>query len=156
MRILLIASLFITPAFAQENIQNLELTKEFNFDTDIGISDWQTTRLWGNDTLINGEQQYFVPTQDNPEFGYDPFSFDGETLTISAIPTPDELKENLPPACSEIDPSGNDRCQFLSGALSSHDRFGFLYGYVEGRMKVGGTPGMLSSFYLYKILDGNV
>ena len=133
---------------------NLAFSDEFE-GASLDLTKWQTGLTWGDAVIINGEQQYFVPTQDDPEFGYDPFSFDGETLTISAIPTPDELKENLPPACSEIDPTGNERCLFLSGALSSHDRFGFLYGYVEGRMKVGATPGMLSSFYLYHRYTGS-
>jgi len=122
--------------------------------TSIDETKWQTELTWKDSIIINGEQQYFVRTQDDPEFGYDPFSFDGEQLTISAIPTPDDLRDKLPEVCDVDDPTGNERCQFLSGALSSHDRFGFIYGFVEGRMKVGATPGMLSSFYLYHRYKG--
>ncbi|MFT6639638.1 MAG: beta-glucanase (GH16 family) [Flavobacteriaceae bacterium] len=54
-----------------------------------------------------------------------------------------------------MDPTGLDRCEFLSGALSTHDRFQFIYGYTEGRFKVSGVPGALSSFYLYHRYAGN-
>ena len=134
-----------------------EFDMVFNDEFDgvaIDPTKWQTELTWQDTIIINGEQQYFVRTQNDPEFGYDPFSFDGDVMTISAIPTPAELQENLPPVCDVEDPTGNERCLFLSGALSSHDRFGFLYGYVEGRMKVGGTPGMLSSFYLFHRFRG--
>lgn len=150
--------------FAQRN--DLSRTNFFLDEFDLVFADefdgnsldpdkWQTELTWQDSTIINGEQQYFVRIQAQPDFGYDPFSFDGEALTISAIPTPDNLQSKLPTVCFEADPTGNERCQFLSGALSSHDRFGFLYGYVEGRMKVGGTAGMLSSFYLYHRYKGS-
>ena len=129
-----------------------EFTMVFNDEfngTSVDATKWQTELTWQDNFIINGEQQYFVRTQANPNFGYDPFSFDGDDLTINAIPVPDDLRENLPPICDEEDPTGNDRCEFLSGALSTYDRFQFIYGYVEGRMKVGGVSGMLSSFYLY-------
>jgi beta-glucanase (GH16 family) len=43
---------------------------------------------------------------------------------------------------------------FLSGALSSHNKFNMTYGYVEGRMKTSGISGALSSFYLYHRYPG--
>jgi len=117
-------------------------------------SKWQTGLVWGDTRIINGEQQYFVNTQEQPGFGYNPFKFENGDLVIEAIKTPDTFRDSLPPVCEEEDPFGVDRCEFLSGALSSHDRFGMTYGFVEGRMKVGGTPGMLSSFYLYHRYPG--
>lgn len=157
---------FKTPddRFAQNNdlseprffLDEFDLVFNDEFDgTSLDPTKWQTELTWEDTVIINGEQQYFVRTQNDPEFGYDPFSFDGDVLTISAIPVPDELRENLPPVCDEVDPTGNDRCEFLSGALSSHDRFGFLYGYVEGRMKTSGTSGALSSFYLFNRFPGS-
>lgn len=149
--------------FAQNNdlsdtrffLDEFDLVFRDEFDgVSVDPTKWQTELTWQDSIIINGEQQYFVRTQADPEFGYDPFSFDGDVMTISAIPTPAQLQAKLPPVCDVQDPTGNERCQFLSGALSSHDRFGFLYGYVEGRMKVGGTPGMLSSFYLYHRYKG--
>jgi len=133
---------------------DLVFTDEFN-GTAIDADKWHTGLTWGDTRVINGEQQYFVNTQDNPEFGYDPFEFTGESLVINAVPIPDELRAKLPAVCDEVDPTGLDRCEFLSGALSSHDKFQFIYGYTEGRFKVSGTPGALSSFYLYHRYAGN-
>jgi beta-glucanase (GH16 family) len=127
---------------------DLVFSDEFNGDS-IDASKWNTSLTWGDSRIINGEQQYFVNTQGNPDFGYDPFSFTGESMVINAIPITDQLRTNLPAVCDEVDPTGLDRCEFLSGALSSHDKFQFIYGYTEGRFKVSGTPGALSSFYLY-------
>ncbi len=127
---------------------------EFNGDS-IDQSKWNTSLTWGDNRIINGEQQYFVNAQRDTDFGFDPFKFNGNSLIIEAIPTPAAQEANLPPVCDEPDPTGNERCLFLSGALSSHDLFGMTYGYVESRMKVGGESGMLSSFYLYHRYAGD-
>ena len=120
---------------------------------------WNSSLRGGSSTFINGEQQYFVDTLDSPSVDYDPFSFDGEGLTITAVRTPPELVPGLPEGCFETDPVlANDptrqRCEFLSGALSSHDRMQFVYGYVEGRIKASAVPGALSSFYLLNRYPG--
>ncbi len=115
---------------------------------------WNTSLVWGDNEIINGEQQYFVPVQTSPDFGYNPFKLSNSILTIEAIPTPTELESKLPSECSADDPFGKDRCAFLSGALSTHDKFRMTYGYVEARMKTSGTSGALSSFYLYHRFPG--
>ena len=125
----------------------------------IDPSKW-TTGLIAADSIVNGEQQFFVNTQEQPDFGYDPFTFTGDSLIIEAIPVPDELRSSLPPVCDEPDPSGVDRCEFLSGALSSHStdgssNFQFLYGYAEARLRVSDSVGALSSFYLFHRFPGN-
>ncbi len=132
----------------------LVFSDEFNGD-EIDDTKWNTGLTWGDSRIINGEQQYFVNTQENPDFGYDPFTFTGESMIINASPVTDELRANLPPVCDEIDATGLDRCEFLSGAISTHDKFQFIYGYTEGRFKVSGVPGALSSFYLYHRYAGN-
>jgi len=130
---------------------------EFDGDT-IDDTKWTTGLVWGDSRIINGEQQYFVNTQLQPDFGYNPFNLTGDSLIIEAIPVPDSLRQSLPPVCEEADPTGLDRCEFLSGALSSHgpsnSKYGFIYGYTEARMRVSGTPGALSSFYLYHRYPG--
>lgn len=115
---------------------DLILDEDFNgaeLDPDL----WNTRLTWGPDVTINGENQYFVDIMNEPNFGYDPFEFNGSTLTIRATPTPASLLDDA-----------NDQ-RYLSGALSSYDKFGFTYGYVESRIRVSGTYGMLSTFYLY-------
>jgi len=127
--------------------------------SEIDPNKWSTTLTWRQEeqNIINGEMQYFVDTQSDPDFGYNPFVMTGETLKISAIKTPPELSEK---ALGQ---------PFLSGALSTHedksgqldsngnlinDKFGTTYGYVEGRIKVGTVPGMLTSFYLFRRWEG--
>lgn len=127
---------------------DLVFSDEFNGES-LDPDKWQSRLVWGDSRIVNGEQQYLVDIQAYPDFGYDPFSFTGDSIVINAIPVPDALKEKLPSVCDEGDPDDPARCQFLSGGLSSHDRFQFIYGYTEGRFKVSGTPGALSSFYLY-------
>ena len=136
-------------------LDKFDLVFEDNFDgPTLDSTKWNSGLTWGDTRIINGEQQYFVNTQAQPDFGYNPFKFENGDLIIEAIPTPDELVGSLPPVCDEVDPFGVDRCEFLSGALSSHDKFGITYGYVEGRMKVGSVAGMLSSFYMYHRYPG--
>jgi len=115
----------------------LVFADEFN-GSSLDSTKWNTVLTWGNSETINGEKQYFVDTQADPDFGYDPFKFTGNTLSIEGIETPAALK------AAALDQP------FLSGALSSHDKFGFTFGYTEGRMKVGGKSGQLSSFYLFR------
>ena len=154
--------------FAQRNdlsetrffLDEFATTFEDDFDgTSLDDTKWTTGLVWGDTRIINGEQQYFVNTQERPGFGYDPFSFTGDSLVIEAVPVPDELRSNLPPICDEPDPTGLDRCEFLSGALSTHNsdgtsKYQFLYGYTEARIKVSDSDGALSSFYLFHRYPG--
>ncbi|MFK8082027.1 MAG: family 16 glycosylhydrolase [Granulosicoccus sp.] len=142
-----------SPQFFLNNGFQLVFQDEFN-GTSLDLEKWQTRLTWGDETIINGEQQYFVNTQDDPDFGYDPFKFTGESLIIEAIPVPDELRANLPDSCDDGSRPDVDECEFLSGALSSFDRYSHLYGYTEGRFKVSGAPGALSTFYLYHRYKG--
>jgi len=132
---------------------DLVFEDEFNGPV-VDANKWQTQLTWGDTRIINGEQQYFVHTQAEDSIPVNPFRFGqaatGEsTLTIESVPLPQEFSDELPPVCFEPDPFNVERCQFLSGALSSHDRFGITYGYIEGRMKVSDAFGALSSFYMY-------
>jgi len=132
----------------------LVFSDEFNA-LELDADKWSTSLTFRQEdqNIINGEMQYFVDTQRDPDFGYDPFILNGETLTISAIRTPPELLDR---ALGQ---------EFLSGALSTHhlragqlddagqlinDKFATTYGYVEGRIRVGTVSGMLTSFYLFR------
>lgn len=125
---------------------------EFN-GSEINDELWNTQLLWGDEIIINNEQQYFVNTQQDPDFGYDPFKLDDSILSIEAIPVPDDLVANLPEAC-DIENEFRPRCQFLSGALATQDKFNMTFGYLEARIKTGGISGALSSFYLYHRYKG--
>ena len=97
---------------------------------------WNTSYLWGTDLFINSEEQYYVDTKNQPDFGYNPFKLNGETLTIEAIRTPDNLREK---ALGQ---------PYLSGVITSYDSFQFTYGYVEARAKVPYGQGYWSAFWL--------
>ena len=120
----------------------LVFDEDFN-GSELDASKWNSRLVWGPDVTINGEQQYFVDTLNEPDFGYDPFEFTGSTLKIVANKTPPALLARA---------NGQ---RYLSGALSSFDKFGFTYGYTESRMRVSGVFGALSSFYLYHRYPGD-
>jgi beta-glucanase (GH16 family) len=136
-------------------IDKFQLVFEDDFDgTSIDRTRWNTSLLWGDQTIINQEQQYFVDSQNKVDFGYDPFNIANSILSIEAVPTPETLKSSLPDVCHEFDDPARPRCAFLSGALSTHDKFNLTFGYVEARMKTSGIAGALSSFYLYHRYPG--
>ena len=113
----------------------LVFSDEFNGNT-LDASKWNTSYLWGTDLFINSEEQYYVDIVNDPDFGFNPFTFDGENLTINSIKTPPELSEkalNQP---------------YLSGVITSYDAFKFTYGYVETRAKVMFGKGYWPAFWL--------
>ena len=113
----------------------LIFTDEFR-GTSIDDTKWNTALAWGADFVIYNQQQYYVDVQNNPDFGFNPFSLDGEVLTISAIQTPDELRA-----------AANEQ-SWLSGVLASNDKFEFQYGYIEARVDVEEGRGIWPSFWM--------
>lgn len=109
--------------------------EEFNTST-LDFDRWNSAYLWGKDLVINSEEQYYVDVENEPEFGFNPFKLNGETLTIEAIRTPDNLREKA---------NGQP---YLSGVLTSYDSFQFTYGYVETRAKLPFGKGFWSAFWL--------
>lgn len=97
---------------------------------------WNSSYRWGANWIINNERQYYVDHINKPYFGYNPFEFDGEHLTISAIRTPDWLRDaaiNQP---------------YLSGALTTFNKFSMKYGFIEMRAKLPRGRGLWSAFWL--------
>lgn len=117
------------------NDYELVFSDEFT-GSSIDASKWNTSYLWGDDLVINNELQHYVDVNNEPDFGYNPFSFDGENLIISTIRTPSELLEKA---------NGQ---QYLSGVITSYDAFKFTYGYVEARAQVPVGKGYWPAFWL--------
>ena len=113
----------------------LVFSDEFNGNS-LDTSKWNTAYLWGADLVINNEEQYYVDVNNDPDFGFNPFSFDGENLSITSIRTPEALK---PQALNQ---------PYLSGVITSYDAFKFTYGYVETRAKVPYGKGFWPAFWL--------
>ena len=123
---------------------------------------WQGQLRWDGDwngeryeyRRINGEHQFYVnPISDDQEMldtvvpTYNPFEFDGERLAIRAIPNPFKRGERgLPfgPLKSMI-----VQQDFLSGAMSTYDKFSQKYGYFEARIKIPNHVGTFPAFWLY-------
>lgn len=122
----------------KENILDgyeLVFSDEFN-GSELDSSKWVTQYLWGDELVINSEEQHYVDIQNKPDFGYNPFSFDGESITISSIETPDELRDKA---------FGQ---KYLSGMFTSYDAFKFTYGYVETRVQLPYGQGLWPAFWL--------
>ena len=113
----------------------LAFSDEFN-GSSLDESKWSTRFLWGPDKTINNEVQYYVDTLNKPQFGYDPFLFDGQHLTIRGVPTPSHLKAKA-----------NNK-PYLSGIITSYDSFKFTYGYAEVRAKMPFGRGLWPAFWL--------
>lgn len=114
---------------------NLIFSEEFqNFSLD--TSKWNSSYRWGPNLIINSESQYYVDVINNPGFGHSPFEFDGENVTITAVPTPDYLRDSA------------RQQNYLSGNLSSHNKFNMRYGYVEMRAKLPTGRGLWPAFWL--------
>lgn len=133
----------------EEPVQGIDLSgyslimaDEFQGEA-IDVSRWKTAYEWGPDLIINGEQQYYIDAENQPGFGHEPFVLDGETLTIQARRTPDELLSTA---------NGQP---WLSGVLSSATRFEVQYGYIEARVDLPEGTGLWPAFWmLASDLDG--
>ena len=125
------------PSTTGVDLSDYELifSDEFN-GQELDSLKWSTALPWGSDLIINGELQYYIDIQQNPDIGYNPFSFDGEALIINATPTPDHLKS-----------SANDQ-SYLSGTISSAEKFDMTFGYIEARMDFPVGTGLWPAFWM--------
>jgi len=113
----------------------LVFADEFTGD-ELDTSRWKSALEWGPDLVINGEQQYYIDALGDPGFGATPFSLDGDALTIRATRTPESLRARA-----------NEQ-PWLSGVLSSADRFDMRYGYIETRVDLPEGVGTWPAFWL--------
>jgi len=114
---------------------NLVFSDEFNtYSLDKGK--WNSSYRWGPGWTINGEKQYYIDRINNPDFGHSPFEFDGSHMTISAVRTPEHLK------------SSANWQPYLSGALTTYNKFKMKYGFVEMRAQLPKGRGLWSAFWL--------
>ncbi len=104
--------------------------------TSIDQSKWNTALAWGPDLIIFDQMQYYIDLQNAPEFGYNPFNLNGEELRITAIETPDNLR-----AAANEQP-------WLSGVLTTAEKFDFTYGYIETRIDTQEGRGVWPAFWM--------
>ncbi len=120
----------------------LVFSDEFN-NYSLDSSKWNSKYRWGPGWTINGEKQYYVDRINNPDFGHSPFEFDGNHMTITAVKTPEHLRS-----------SANWK-PYLSGALTTYNKFKMKYGYVEMRAKLPKGRGLWSAFWLLHQKDND-
>jgi len=113
----------------------LVFSDEFN-QYKLDSSKWISRYRWGPRQVINNEKQYYVDRISNPDFGHSPFEFDGKHLTITAIKTPEHLR------------SSANWQPYLSGALTTFNKFKMKYGYLEMRAKFPKGKGIWPAFWL--------
>jgi len=118
------------------DLSQFELTfsDEFN-GAEINEEKWNTS-LFGPETVIFEQLQYYVDTQDPDETIPSPFVFDGEHLSIVASTTPDDLRNDV---------NGQ---RYLSGILTTRERFTMRYGYVETRVDLPAGRGTWPSLWM--------
>lgn len=114
---------------------DLVFNDEFNA-LELDATKWNTAMAWGTDLVINDEQQFYVDTQANPSSEFNPFSFDGESLIISADATPDSMIGVV-----------NEQ-NFVSGALTTLGKYDLSYGYIEARIDVPEGVGLWPSLWM--------
>ncbi len=119
---------------------NLVFSDDFN-GYSLDSSKWNSSYRWGADLIINNESQYYVDTLNQPDFGHSPFEFNGEHLTITATRTPDWLRDSA------------RQQEYLSGALTTHNKFTMRYGYVEMRAQLPSGRGLWPAFWLLHNTD---
>ena len=140
---------------------DLVFSDEFN-GSSVNSYRWNTQLRWDGEfngeryehRVINGEDQFYVnvnsPDQahlDTIVPVYNPFEFDGSRLAIRAVRNP--LKQTQ--GNRSFGPLRDMVAQqtFLSGAISTYDKFTQKYGYFEARIKIPNHVGTFPAFWLH-------
>lgn len=104
--------------------------------------------------IINGEHQFYVNTlSDDKEHlekvatVYNPFQFDGSRLAIRAKRNPLKTSNNKATFGSLTEMVSQQ--EFLSGAITSYDKFSTKYGLFEARIKIPSHTGTFPAFWLH-------
>ncbi|MFT6641322.1 MAG: hypothetical protein ACJAUZ_002326, partial [Flavobacteriaceae bacterium] len=123
---------------------------------------WNTGLRWDGEhngdryeyRVINGEDQFYVNifSEDEQHIrevtpSHNPFEFDGSRMAIRAIRNP--LKTNN----GELNYGSMRQIvtqqNFLSGVITTHDKFSQKYGYFEARIKIPSHVGSFPAFWLF-------
>lgn len=139
----------------------LAFSDEFN-GYNLNSNKWNTQLRWDGEyngeryeyRVINSENQFYVNIYsndqehlDNVAPTYNPFEFDGSRLAIRAIRNPLNLNNNN----ADHGPLNSivTQQEFLSGAISTYDKFTQKYGYFEARIKIPSQVGSFPAFWLH-------
>jgi len=149
-----------TPGASRDGYE-LVFSDEFNGNS-LNPARWNTQLRWDGEwngeryeyRVINGEDQFYVNTlsEDQEHLNtvvpqHNPFEFNGSRLGIRAVRNP--LKQwngnRTHGPMRDIVPQQT----FLSGAISTFDKFHQRYGYFEARMRIPNATGSFPAFWLH-------
>jgi beta-glucanase (GH16 family) len=139
----------------------LVFSDEFN-GTALNPYRWHSQLRWDGEwngeryeyRIINGEDQFYVNVlSPDPEHQreivpvYNPFKFNGSTLRIQAARNPlrNRVRTRTHGKLDDI----VVQQPFLSGAISTHEKFAQKYGYFEARIKIPSHVGTFPAFWLF-------
>ncbi|ASJ72895.1 glycoside hydrolase family 16 protein [Granulosicoccus antarcticus] len=148
------------PEVYQHSGYELVFSDEFN-GTALNPFRWSSQLRWDGEfngeryeyRVINGEDQFYVNVlsedQEHQESivpVYNPFQFDGSTLSIRAVKNPlqTSTKKLTYGSLKQI----SSQQTFLSGAISTHEKFSQKFGYFEARIKIPSANGTFPAFWL--------
>jgi len=140
---------------------DLVFSDEFN-GSSLNPARWNAQLRWDGEfngeryeyRVINGENQFYVNTLSEDEehrntiaTEYDPFEFDGSRLAIRAIRNPFKTSDEKISYGALADVLSQQ--EFLSGALTTYDKFSRRYGMFEARIKIPSHVGTFPAFWLH-------
>jgi len=149
------------PEVFQKDGYELSFSDEFE-GTAINPYRWNTGLRWDGEfngeryeyRVVNGEDQLYVNINSADEEhrrdivpSHNPFEFNGTQLSIRAIKNP--LKNNngdLP--YGSLDEIAAQQT-FLSGAITTHDKFSQKFGIFEARIRIPSHIGTFPAFWLF-------
>lgn len=139
----------------------LSFSDEFN-GSSLNPNRWNTQLRWDGEfngeryeyRVVNGEDQFYVNIF-SPDGGHkdtvvplhNPFEFNGSRLAIRAVKNPAKLWDGNAGHGDLY--SMLSQQTFLSGAISTYDKFTQKYGYFEARIKIPGHVGAFPAFWLH-------
>lgn len=139
----------------------LVFSDEFNGDR-LSPTRWNTQLRWDGSfngeryeyRTVNGEDQFYVNifSEDQNHLdqivpSYNPFEFDGNRLAIRAVRNPLQTHEGDKGYGPLQDMVAQQA--FLSGAITTYDKFSQKYGYFEARIKIPNQLGTFPAFWLH-------
>lgn len=148
------------PEVWQNSGYELVFSDEFN-GTELNPFRWNSQLRWDGEfngeryeyRVINGEDQFYVNVLSDDEehkekvaIVYNPFQFDGSTLSIRAARNPLQTSTSALTYGSLEQISSQQT--FLSGAISTHEKFSQKFGYFEARIKIPSATGTFPAFWL--------
>ena len=146
-------------------MQGLTLVKEYDFRKSYDLSEFTTRLMWPREQIINDEAQFYVnPAKIAPE--HTPFKFSGDGLSITAMPTPDDLLQYAIAVTDEGRKIGVESMTdeeyaehvtpqpFISGILTTRDNgWSQLFGYWEISARLPSAAGAWPALWLLPTFD---